>query len=119
MAKHAAPPKKGAKKSAPPKKAAAEKSEVKPVKAPSRPEAAPKEYKKPKTNGNYKWLLKRLQKQALNALSTPNNRNTVRDGMDKCETFTSTRQYLQQAGVADGQKFDDFLDEFFAATIDR
>lgn len=117
--KHTAPPKKNAVS----KPTTTTPTVVPPVKPPAKTTAkeakAPKTVKKPRTTGNYKWLLRRLQAQAINALTTANNRAVVRDGLDKCETFVETRDYLEKAGVTPAGEFVKFLDEFFAATIDR
>lgn len=129
--KHPTPPKKTPAKSPVPPKTPVKKPTPPPVVAPVKPpikeaakaaiQAAKPERvaKKPKTTGNYKWLLRRLQAQALSQLTTSNNRAIVRDGLDKQEDYKSTIDFLQTAKVADSIVWHNFLNEFFAATINR
>lgn len=92
---------------------------VKPVKPSGKPEKAPKAIRLPKTTGNYAWLLRRMQAQAVNQLTTPANRASVRDGLSKCEDYLTSKSFLDKANVVDATKFDAFLNVFFAATINR
>lgn len=116
------PPKKGVTpKSAPVKKSTTTVAPVAPVAAPAgKKAAAVKVHRLPKTTGNYLWLLRRLQAQAVGQLTNANNRASVRDGMAKVDTFTGTRDFLIKAKVTETEKdFDAFCDVFFSATINR
>lgn len=113
---------------APAKPAAKTPPPAKPVAAPKaatpKPVAAPKTstttkpVKAPKPEGNYKWLLHRLKAQVTAALSTGDNRGVIREGLKTANKFTEIRAFLTRAGVTEG-KFDEFLDVFFNASINR
>lgn len=115
-----APPVKApaAKPVAAPKAAAPTKAPVlKPVAAP-KTSTTTKPVKAPKPEGNYKWLLHRLKAQVTAALSTGENRGVIREGLKTADKFTTIRAFLVRAGIG-AEKFDEFLDVFFNASINR
>jgi hypothetical protein len=112
------------KKTPPPKKGASTKK-APPFKKPAKPVAPPtggstktKPVKPPKPAGNYPWLLNRLKAQATDALSTGENRSTIRAGLKDAKDFKEVRSFAERAGVT-AETFDNFLNVFFAASINR
>lgn len=112
-------PKTTTKKSPPPRKA--KPAGTKPVAASK--SAKVKVQKAPKTPGNYAWLQHRLNAQAVEALSTGDNRSTIREGLKGASNFEGVVQFLERAQAVGPSTIDSklmgFLNLFFGATINR